>query len=69
MLLYKELDADEGELTRTGKLRREAVAGNYSELIEAMRGGQETVHIDTVIDLQDGKSARIQARVPVRNVG
>ncbi len=68
-VLYKELDADEGELTRTGKLRREAVAGNYSELIEAMRGGQETVHIDTVIDLQDGKSARIQARVPVRNVG
>ena len=68
-ILYKELDADDGELTRTGKVRRSMVVESYSELIEAMRTGRESVPIDRIIDLQDGKSARIQSTVLVRNVG
>ena len=66
-LLYKELDADDGELTRTGKMRRAIVAERYREIIEAMYAGQETVPVDTTIELQDGKSARIQTTVLIRN--
>lgn len=68
-ILYKELDADEGELTRTGKLRRRAVAGRYRELIEAMEAGRETVPVDIGIELADGRSARIKTSVPIRMVG
>jgi long-chain acyl-CoA synthetase len=67
-LLYKELDADDAELTRTGKVRRGAVAEHFREIIEAMHAGRDAVAIDTTIDLQDGKSTRIQTTVRVRNI-
>jgi long-chain acyl-CoA synthetase len=68
-LLYKELDADDEELTRTGKMRRAVVGERYSEIIEAMYAGLETVPIDTAIELPDGKSARIQTTVLIRTLG
>jgi long-chain acyl-CoA synthetase len=69
VLLYKELDADEAELTRTGKVRRGVVAEHFREIIEAMHAGRDEVAIDTTIALQDGKSTRIQTTVPVRKLG
>jgi long-chain acyl-CoA synthetase len=65
-IIYKELDADEGELTRTGKMRRETVSTIYGELIEALHAGRDKVHIDTSIELPDGKVGHIQTTVTIR---
>ena len=65
-IIYKELDADEGELTRTGKVRRERVAVIYKEIIDALHAGTDTVSIDTAIVFSDGKSGHIKTTVTTR---
>lgn len=67
--LPKELDADEAELTRSRKLRRELIHERYEELIEALYG--DAGHCDTAIDVkyQDGSVSRLNARVCVNRVG
>lgn len=65
-IIYKELDADEGELTRTGKMRRETVSSIYSELIEALHAGREKIDIDTSIVFPDGKTGHIRTTVTTR---
>lgn len=70
LLLYKELDADDGELTRTRKVRRAVINERYADLIEAMYDGHDSVKVDTSIALQDGRRQRITAEVaivPVQN--
>jgi long-chain acyl-CoA synthetase len=59
LLLYKELDADDGELTRTRKVRRGVINEKYAELIDAIYPARETVHVDTLITFQDGTKSRI----------
>ncbi len=59
LLLYKELDADDGELTRTRKVRRSVINEKYSDIIEAIYGDSDSVHVDTVISFQDGTRSRI----------
>ncbi len=68
VLLYKELDADDEELTRTRKVRRGVVEERYGDVIAAVYGERDAVEIDTTIRFQDGKTARIQARLPVRQM-
>jgi len=68
VLLYKELDADDEELTRTRKVRRSFVEQRYREVIEALYGDRGEVDIDTTIRFQDGKTARIQTRLLVREL-
>ncbi|MEI6703093.1 MAG: AMP-binding protein [Deltaproteobacteria bacterium] len=65
-IIYKELDADEGELTRTGKMRRETVSAIYCELIEALHAGRDKVDIDTGIVFSDGKTGHIQTTVTIK---
>ncbi|WP_298441357.1 long-chain fatty acid--CoA ligase [uncultured Ferrimonas sp.] len=65
VLLYKELDADDGELTRTRKVRRGVIAEKYGDIIDAIYGGQSNVDIDTVITFQDGTKTRIQTQLEV----
>jgi long-chain acyl-CoA synthetase len=65
-VIYKELDADDGELTRTGKVRREAVGTIYKELIDALQSGLDAVAIDTTIVFPDGKSGHIKTTVAMR---
>ncbi|MDB5840464.1 MAG: AMP-dependent synthetase and ligase [Herminiimonas sp.] len=60
LLLYKELDADDGELTRTRKVRRGTINERYGMLIDALYSGQDKVEVDTTITLQDGRKTRIQ---------
>jgi long-chain acyl-CoA synthetase len=59
LLLYKELDPDDGELTRTRKVRRGVIAEKYADIIDAIYGERSTVHVDTMITFQDGTKARI----------
>jgi long-chain acyl-CoA synthetase len=68
VLLYKELDADDEELTRTRKVRRGVVEERYRDVIAAVYAERDAVDIDTTIRFQDGKTARIQARLPVRQM-
>ena len=68
ILLYKELDADDGELTRTRKVRRTVIADKYGDIIESIYNNKDTVDIDTVITFQDGGSSRIQTTLKVATV-
>jgi long-chain acyl-CoA synthetase len=65
VLLYKELDADDGELTRTRKVRRGVIAEKYAGIIEAIYGGAGEVKIDTEIAFQDGTRQRIRTTLPI----
>jgi long-chain acyl-CoA synthetase len=66
--LYKELDADDDELTRTRKVRRAFVGERYKHVIEGMYAGEEAIPIDATIKYQDGKTSRIRTTLTVRNL-
>jgi len=68
LLLYKELDPDDGELTRTRKVRRGVIAEKYAHEIEAIYSGRDTVDVDTTITFQDGSTARIQTSLRVETL-
>jgi long-chain acyl-CoA synthetase len=68
VLLYKELDADDEELTRTRKVRRAFVEERYQEVIAALYGEARQVPIDALIRFQDGKTARIRTTLQVREL-
>jgi long-chain acyl-CoA synthetase len=65
-LLYKELDPDDGELTRTRKVRRNTINERYGFLIDALYAGRETVDVDTTITLADGRKSRIATRLALQ---
>ncbi|WP_024574685.1 MULTISPECIES: long-chain fatty acid--CoA ligase [unclassified Afipia] len=65
LLLYKELDADDGELTRTRKVRRTVINEKYGDIINAIYGDRPDIDIDTVIRFQDGTTQRIRCTLPV----
>jgi long-chain acyl-CoA synthetase len=65
LLLYKELDADDGELTRTRKVRRSVINDKYAGIIDAIYSDQTTIKVDTVIRFQDGTTQRIRTTLPV----
>ncbi|UCF92066.1 MAG: AMP-binding protein, partial [Desulfobacterales bacterium] len=58
--LYKELDPDDDELTRTRKLRRAFVEKRYRQIVDALYSDQDAVHIDTTIKYEDGRQAQIK---------
>jgi long-chain acyl-CoA synthetase len=69
LLLYKELDADDGELTRTRKVRRTVINEKYADIIDAVYGGKPDIDIDTVIRFQDGSTQRVRCTLPVIHLG
>ncbi|WP_345740970.1 AMP-binding protein [Thalassobaculum salexigens] len=69
LLLYKELDADDGELTRTRKVRRGVVSERYGQLIDALYGDAGTARLDTEVMFEDGRRTRVQADMTIMEVG
>jgi len=69
LLLYKELDADDGELTRTRKVRRGVVSERYGQLIDALYSEAQTAHLDTEVTFEDGRKSRIKADMRIMEVG
>jgi long-chain acyl-CoA synthetase len=69
LLLYKELDADDGELTRTRKVRRSVINEKYADIIDAIYGGKHDIPVDTVIRFQDGTTQRIRTTLRVVDLG
>ena len=68
VLLYKELDPDDDELTRTRKVRRHFVEEKYKEIIEGMYRGDDSIRIEAIIKFQDGKTSTIRTVMAVKNV-
>ena len=66
--LYKELDPDDDELTRTRKLRRAFVEKRYEEILGALYSDNDAVHIDTTIKYEDGREAHIKIDMQIRTV-
>ena len=68
LILHKELDPDDDELTRTRKVRRGFVAQKYAVLVEALFAGRERQYIDTEVKFEDGRTGRISADLKIRSV-
>jgi long-chain acyl-CoA synthetase len=64
--LYKELDPDDEELTRTRKLRRKFVEKRYKDILDAIYSDADMVHIDTTIKYEDGRKAHIKTDLQIR---
>ena len=61
LVLHKELDADDGELTRTNKVRRGFIAEKYADLVTALYGGRSEQYIETQVKFEDGRTGSVSA--------
>jgi long-chain acyl-CoA synthetase len=65
LILHKELDADDGELTRTRKVRRRPIAERYAPLIDALYGGAKTGRIAAEVTFEDGRTGVLKAEIRI----
>jgi long-chain acyl-CoA synthetase len=68
LILHKELDPDDGELTRTQKVRRGFIAERYAPLVQALYDGSTEADITTEVTFEDGRKGVISARVKIRDM-
>jgi long-chain acyl-CoA synthetase len=68
LLLSKDLDADDAEITRTRKVRRNYVAEKYANVIDAFYSGGQEVELTSTITYEDGRTATVQSRVRIEDV-
>ncbi len=68
LVLHKELDADDGELTRTNKVRRGFIAEKYKPLVDALYGGKTEQYIETQVKFEDGRTGSINANLKIVDV-
>ena len=67
LILHKQLEADDGELTRTAKVRRRHVGEKYATLVDALYGGAKTVHVEAQVRYEDGRTGSISADLKIRD--
>lgn len=67
LVLHKELDPDDGELTRTRKVRRSFIADKYAVLIEALYSGRASQFIETTVKFEDGRSGSVSADLAIQD--
>lgn len=65
LILHKELDADDGELTRTRKVRRAFIAEKYAILVDALYGGKSSCYIETQVKFEDGRTGMVSADLQI----
>jgi long-chain acyl-CoA synthetase len=68
LILHKELDPDDAEITRTRKIRRRFIAQKYEDLINALYSDRDQVDVKAVITYEDGRTANIRATLEIRDV-
>jgi long-chain acyl-CoA synthetase len=68
VLLHKEFDPDEAELTRTRKLRRSVLSERYGEMIEAMYSDREEVRVSAAVKYRDGREGVVRTTVKVEKL-
>jgi long-chain acyl-CoA synthetase len=69
LILHKELDADDEEITRTRKVRRGYIAQKYAPLIEALYGDADRAQVEARVTYEDGRTGTVRADVHIREVG
>ncbi|WP_137702652.1 AMP-binding protein [Marimonas lutisalis] len=67
VILHKELDADDGEMTRTRKVRRAFVADKFNDIVEALYNGSDKVSTETEVTYEDGRKGAIKATLEIRD--
>ena len=67
LVLHKELDADDGEMTRTRKVRRNIIAEKYADLIAGLYDGSKQVSTRTEVTYEDGRKGYISATLEMRD--
>jgi len=67
LILHKQLDADDGELTRTQKVRRRIIEERYGDLIDALYDGSTEVFADTEVTYEDGRKGRVKGQLVIRD--
>jgi long-chain acyl-CoA synthetase len=67
LVLHKQLEADDGELTRTSKVRRGAIADKYQPLVEALYAGRSEQFIETAVKFEDGRSGSVSATLKIQD--
>jgi long-chain acyl-CoA synthetase len=65
LILHKELDADDGELTRTNKVRRGYIADKYQVLVDALYAGKGEQYIETQVKFEDGRAGMVSATLKI----
>jgi long-chain acyl-CoA synthetase len=65
LILHKELDADDGELTRTRKVRRGYIGEKFQVLVDALYGGKTEQYIETAVKFEDGRSGSVSATLKI----
>ncbi|HLL18316.1 MAG TPA: AMP-binding protein, partial [Rubrivivax sp.] len=65
LVLHKELDADDGELTRTRKVRRGTIGEKYQVLVDALYGGRSQQFIETAVRFEDGRAGSVSATIQI----
>ena len=65
LILHKELDADDGELTRTNKVRRGFIADKYQVLVDALYGGKTEQYVQTQVKFEDGRTGSVSATLRI----
>jgi long-chain acyl-CoA synthetase len=66
LVLHKELDPDDEELTRTRKVRRRFIARKYESLVDALYAGRESQYIETEVRFEDGRVGKVAATLQLR---
>jgi long-chain acyl-CoA synthetase len=68
LILHKELDADDGELTRTRKVRRGYIGEKYQVLVDALYGGKKEQYVETQVKFEDGRTGSVNANLSIVDV-
>jgi long-chain acyl-CoA synthetase len=67
LILHKELDADDGELTRTRKVRRRIIGERFQPLVDGLYGGAPSARIETEVSFEDGRKGTLKAELKIRD--
>ena len=67
VVLHKELDADDGEMTRTRKVRRKLIGEKFNDIVTALYDGSERVYTETEVTYEDGRKGKITATLEIRD--
>ena len=68
LILHKALEADDGELTRTNKVRRSFIGERYKVLVDALYDGSKSIHIKVDVTFEDGRKGTIEGDIEIRDL-
>lgn len=67
LVLHKELDADDGEITRTRKVRRGVIAEKFKDVVDALYDGSPSIYTETEVTYEDGRKGKVTATLEIRD--